>query len=88
MHARAQMLFALQHSPKMPFFLGFGTTKDLTTGINVAASASIHRANTQLNLWNETTRSIYRVRSIGARSLRNWLCSRATFRSSKFFSRV
>jgi hypothetical protein len=37
MRARAQMLFAYQYSPKMPFFLGFGTTKDLTAGTNVAA---------------------------------------------------
>jgi hypothetical protein len=37
MRVRAQMLFALQHSPKMPFFLGFGTTKELTAGIIVAA---------------------------------------------------
>jgi hypothetical protein len=86
MRAHAQMLFALQHSPKMPFFLGFGTTKDLTAGINVAAWASIHRANTQLNPWNETTRSIYRVRSAAATCAFNRLCSPATTRSSKFFS--
>jgi hypothetical protein len=33
------MLFDARHSPEMPFFLGFGTTKDSTDGINVAVKA-------------------------------------------------
>jgi hypothetical protein len=79
------MLFAIQFIPKMPFFLGFGTTKHLTAGINVAAWASIHRANTQLNPWNETTHSILGERNAAESGARNCVCSSATIACSKFF---